>query len=151
MGRTKRLKLSFCEFFRILFPCVWQLDAYLNPTFGPGVFDRLRNLFRQTRPPAATALACLLKKCDRSCVQGADPSPRKSSVNPGLSRSIGPSSSNNLRISDLSIRFSLRISSLICALAVAFLPFPICLKNISHCFPHTLSIGYARPQASFSL
>ena len=26
---------------------IWHIDAYLNPTFGPGVFDYLRCLFRR--------------------------------------------------------------------------------------------------------
>jgi len=26
---------------------IWRIDAYPNPTFGPGVFDHLRSLFRR--------------------------------------------------------------------------------------------------------
>jgi hypothetical protein len=37
------LRIIWHNFLRV----IWHIDAYLNPTFGPGVFDQLRSLFRR--------------------------------------------------------------------------------------------------------
>jgi hypothetical protein len=37
------LRIIWHNFLRV----IWHIDAYLNATFGPGVFDQLRSLFRR--------------------------------------------------------------------------------------------------------